>query len=153
MAHLLLAMLMSNGNTLRLKEILREQDFQNSKPAHVSVALAKLRTKGLLGRSASGWRITAKGKEKVRAFSLLSYFPSPFKGKDPANTVIAFDIPENSRKSRDWLRNQIKIFGYKMLQQSLWVGPRPLPANFMKRLGDLHIRKNIKTFTIRKNAD
>ena len=51
---------------------------------------------------------------------------------------------------RRWLRNQIKIFGYKMLQQSLWLGPGPLPPAFLKRLEDLKIRKNVKTFKITK---
>jgi hypothetical protein len=37
-----------------------------------------------------------------------------------------------------------------MLQQSLWIGPGPLPGSFLKRLEDLNIRKNIKTFKITK---
>jgi len=60
------------------------------------------------------------------------------------------DIPEQNRILRNWLRNQIKIFGYKMLQQSLWIGPSPLPPPFLKRLEDLNIRKNVKTFKITK---
>ena len=60
------------------------------------------------------------------------------------------DIPEKDRFMRHWLRNKIKIFGYKMLQQSLWIGPGPLPSSFLKRLEDLDIKKNIKIFKITK---
>ena len=53
--------------------------------------------------------------------------------------------------SCDWLRNQLKIFGYKMLQQSLWQGPGPLPIEFRKRLDDFGIKKNVKTFKMTSN--
>lgn len=35
-----------------------------------------------------------------------------------------------------------------MLQQSLWIGPGPLPEEFIKRLKDLKIKDCIKIFKI-----
>jgi CRISPR-associated endonuclease Cas2 len=81
---------------------------------------------------------------------LFSYFLSPFNKNQQPNTIISFDIPEINRAKRNWLRNQIKIFGYTMLQQSLWIGPGPLPPDFLKRLNELGIRKNIKIISINK---
>jgi len=76
---------------------------------------------------------------------------STFPENSPHSMIISFDIPEKDRTMRRWLRNQIKIFGYKMLQQSLWIGPGPLPSSFLERLENLKIRKNIKTFKITKS--
>jgi hypothetical protein len=40
-----------------------------------------------------------------------------------------------------------------MLQQSLWLGPGPLPQEFLKRLNELGIRENIKIFPIKKKGE
>jgi hypothetical protein len=37
-----------------------------------------------------------------------------------------------------------------MLQQSLWIGPGPLPSEFLERVNELKIRENIKLFNVQK---
>ncbi len=149
---LLIATLCSARSTRRFYAIIQEREFKRYKKDSVRVGLSRLHTRGYLTNSVSGWSITEKGKKYFGNNHLLSYIASPFEKNSPDNTIIAFDIPEKNRIVRRWLRNQIKIFGYKMLQQSLWIGPGPLPSSFTKRLEDLKIRKNIKTFKItRKN--
>ena len=145
-----MATLNSAGNTRRFYAILREQEFKKYKKESVQISLSRLRKKGYLNIASSGWSITQKGKEFLKTTNLLSYLTSPFPRNSPSNMIISFDIPEKNRVLRNWLRNQIKIFGYEMLQQSLWIGPGPLPSEFIKRLEDLKIRKNIKTFKIAK---
>ena len=94
--------------------------------------------------------MSKEGIRRLKETHLLSYISSPFKKDSATSMIVSFDIPEVDRKIRYWLRNQLKIFGYKMLQQSLWLGPSPLPLSFLKRLEDLNIRKNVKTFKITK---
>ena len=142
---LLMATLGSAQSTRRFYAIIREREFNRYKKESVRVGLSRLHTKGYLTNSSSGWSITQKGKKYFKKTRLLSYLASPFEKNSPDDIIIAFDIPEKNRFIRHWLRNQIKIFGYKMLQQSLWIGPGPLPLSFLKRLEDLNIRKNIKT--------
>lgn len=147
---LLMATICSARSTRRFYAILREREFERYKKESVRVGLSRLHAKGYLSNSSSGWSITEKGKRYGRNVRLLSYIKSPFDKNPPDDIIIAFDIPEKNRAIRRWLRNQIQIFGYKMLQQSLWIGPGPLPSSFLKRLEDLNIRKNVKTFKITK---
>ncbi len=147
---LLIATLGSAKNTRRFYSIIREREFNRHNKKSVRVTLSRLHTKGYVNNSASGWSITNKGKKYSQGTRLLNYITSPFKKNPSPSMIISFDIPEKNRAIRNWLRNQIKIFNYKMLQQSLWIGPSPLPASFLKRLEDLNIRKNVKTFKITK---
>ena len=149
---LLIATLASGRNTRLFHKILHEREFKRYKKESVGVALSRLHKKGYVENSSSGWSATRKGRKYLKRTRLLSYIASPFEKNPPDNTIIAFDIPEKNRIIRSWLRNQIKIFGYKMLQQSLWIGPGPLPSSFLKRLENLNIRKNIKTFKITKKS-
>lgn len=150
---LLIATISSGRSTRRFYAIIREREFKQYKKESVHVALSRLHSKGYVNNSSSGWSITQKCRTylKNKNRGLLNYIASPFEENSSVHTIISFDIPEQNRVLRRWLRNQIKIFGYKMLQQSLWIGPGPLPSSFLKRLEDLEIRKNIKTFKITKN--
>lgn len=147
---LLVATICSARSTRLFHAIIREREFKRYKKESISVGLSRLRSQGYLTRSNLGWSATKKGRKYLKKLHSLSYISSPFEKNPPENTIIAFDIPEKNRVLRTWLRNQIKIFGYKMLQQSLWIGPGPLPGPFLKRLEDLNIRKNIRTFRITK---
>ena len=148
-----MATICSGRSTRRFYAIIREREFNRYKKESVQVALSRLSSKGYLHRSNLGWSITEKGKQYNKDVHLLSYLSSPFKKNSSVHTIISFDIPEQNRIIRNWLRNQIKIFGYKMLHQSLWIDPGPLPASFLKRLEDLNIRKKIKTFRITKGSN
>ena len=147
---LIIAMLCSGRSTRQFYSIIREREFKRYKKESVRVSLTRLHKKGYLNNSEKGWSLTKKGKIYSKKIALYSYIQSPFTKEDLDNTIISFDIPEPNRVTRNWLRNQIKIFGYKMLQQSLWLGPGPLPKDFFKRLEELEIRKNVKIFSINK---
>ena len=147
-ADLIMAILGSARSVHQFRSILFERKLKRYKKESVRVALSRLHSKRYIEKSTSGWLITKKGKSHAENIRLLCYIKSPFKEKTLSNMIISFDIPEKNRIVRNWLRNQIKIFGYKMLQQSLWIGPGPFPLSFLKRLEDLNIRKKIKTFKI-----
>ncbi len=147
---LLVATITSHRSSASFYKILREREFARYKERSVRVALSRLNKRGYLNNKKGNWSLTKKGKVYNNKNLLFSYIPSPFNKNQQPNTIISFDITEADRIKRNWLRNQIKIFGYKMLQQSLWLGYGPLPADFLKRLTDLDIRKNVKIFTVRK---
>jgi len=149
---LILATLCSSRSTRTFRSILYDQKLKKYKKESARIALSRLNEKKYVEKSDLGWSITQSGKKFLKNKTnqqLLSYIDSPFTKNQPNGMIVSFDIPEKNRKMRNWLRNQIKIFGYKMLQQSLWVGPGPLPLEFFKRLEKLGIRKNIKTFKIK----
>jgi len=144
---LLLATLVSGRSVRRFRSILREREFRKLKQESIRVTLSRLHKKKYMNYSPSGWYLTKAGKYRAKNIGLLRYLPSPFEKNSPHVTIVSFDIPELDRKIRNWLRNQIKIFGYEMLQQSLWIGPGPLPVTFLNRLKELSIRENVKIFS------
>ena len=153
---LIMATLGSARSTYLFRSILRERKLKRHKKESIKATLFRLRSKGYAEKSSEGWSITPKGKlflNNKKTRQLMGYLESPFQKNSSNHIIISFDIPEKNRILRNWLRNQIKIFGYKMLQQSLWIGPGPLPAAFIKRLENLNIRKNIKTFRITKGGN
>ncbi len=64
--------------------------------------------------------------------------------------LISFDIPEDKKKIREWLRRQIKYWNFKMVQKSLWSGFGPVPKDFKEKLKELGVEKNIKIFKLNK---
>ncbi len=62
--------------------------------------------------------------------------------------MVLFDIPEKKRKTRNWLRLQLKLWDFKLLQQSVWIGKGPLPKEFTDRLRLLGIYECVKILKI-----
>lgn len=147
---LIVATLLSGRSSYQFRKILREREFARYKEDSVRNSFSRLHRKGYLNNIEGNWSLTQKGKNYGNRNFLFSYIPSPFKKNQQENVIISFDISETERVKRNWLRNQIKIFGYKMLQQSFWIGPGPLPSNFLKRLEELKIRKGVKILSINK---
>ena len=62
--------------------------------------------------------------------------------------MVLFDIPEKKRKIRNWLRSQLKIWDFEMIQQSVWLGRGPLPKEFTDRLQAFGINKCVKVLRV-----
>lgn len=93
-------------------------------------------------------RTKKKGRRKALYYTS---FISPFKKDAPKNLIVMYDIPDRLKKERDWFRRQLIKFGYVMIQKSVWVGPSPLPKEFMKYLKEIKIGENFKTFKLAKS--
>ncbi len=68
----------------------------------------------------------------------------------PRNLIVMYDIPHSLKKERDWFRRHLIKFGYIMIQKSVWVGPSPLPKDFLDYLREIKIGDNFKTFKLAK---
>ena len=44
-----------------------------------------------------------------------------------------------------------KKFNYEMIQKSVWVGPSPLPKEFMDYVSKIKLKESIKTFKLTKS--
>ncbi|MFA5889179.1 MAG: CRISPR-associated endonuclease Cas2 [Candidatus Paceibacterota bacterium] len=75
-------------------------------------------------------------------------FQSPFNKSLPKNLIVMYDIPHELKKERDWFRRHLIKFGYVMIQKSIWVGPSPLPKQFLSYLEEIKIRNKFKTFKL-----
>ena len=61
-----------------------------------------------------------------------------------------YDIPEDKKKERDWFRRHLAKFGYAMIQRSVWVGPSPLPEDFVSYIKELGLKDKLKVFKVAK---
>jgi DNA-binding transcriptional regulator PaaX len=80
----------------------------------------------------------------------LHSFVSNFGKNIPKNLLLIYDIPEGRKKERDWFRRQLKNFDFVMIQKSAWVGPSPLPEDFLSYLKEIGLQKEFKTFKLAK---
>lgn len=81
----------------------------------------------------------------------LYSFNLDVKKNKPKNLLLIYDIPETRKKERDWFRRQLKNFDFIMIQKSVWVGPSPLPEDFLIYLKRIGLRKEFKTFKLAKS--
>lgn len=113
--------------------------------------LSRLHKDELVEKKTGNWIITNKGKEYFnKNRNILLNFKSLFKTTSPKNLIVMFDIPEERRVERRWLRLHLKKFKYHMIQKSVWVGPSPLPKEFLDYIKEIKLRAYIKTFKLAK---
>lgn len=91
-----------------------------------------------------------KETKKIPKRQYLNSFVSNFKKDAPKNLLLIYDIPEGRKKERDWFRRQLKNFDFVMIQRSVWVGPSPLPTDFLAYLKSIDLQKEFKTFKLAK---
>lgn len=77
-------------------------------------------------------------------------FTSLYEKESPKNLLVMFDIPKVKKAEREWFRFHLRQFGYEMIQKSVWVGPSPLPKDFLAYVKDIKLMECIKTFKLAK---
>lgn len=70
--------------------------------------------------------------------------------KDPKDLLIIYDIPQHQTSIRNWFRRELISFHFIMIQRSVWVGPSPLPKDFVEYVKELKVNDNFKTFKLAK---
>jgi len=96
-----------------------------------------------------GLRVTSKGKNYIRKkIDSLKQFDFIFDKDEPKNLIVMFDVPEPKKAEREWLRWHLKKFNYLMIQKSVWVGPSPLPREFLDYIRSIGLKENLKTFKL-----
>jgi DNA-binding transcriptional regulator PaaX len=88
---------------------------------------------------------------RIQKREYLHSFTSSFRKGSSKNLLLVYDIPEGRKKERDWFRRQLKNFDFSMIQRSVWVGPSPLPADFLDYVKKIGLRKEFKTFKLVKS--
>ena len=89
-----------------------------------------------------------KPKRNKRIFH--NTFSSDVPKDAPKNLIVMYDIPHEKKKERDWFRRHLKKFNYVMIQKSVWVGPSPLPQDFLVYVASIGLIDQLKTFTLAK---
>jgi len=112
------------------KSAIRRRNFQN--------LLYKLKKEGLIAESGARLKLTHQGREKVDVLRerLNKNLPQVDYRKEKSDNfkIVIFDIPENERQKRNWLRSILANLDFVMLQKSVWVGKNKIPEDLLKDL-------------------
>lgn len=126
--------------------------FSKYKKQSVRNILSKYGKMGYLKKVNGQLVLTGKGREYAEyRKNELQLFISPFITSSPKNLIVMYDIPEEQREEREWFRTQLKLYGYIMVQRSVWVGPSPLPKEFKEYAKGIGLKDCIKTFKLAKS--
>lgn len=126
--------------------------FKNCKRNSVNMALSRLEKKQYVTFEGSSFKLTENGKRYIaRRKARLQLFKSPFNKESSKNLLVIFDIPEVRKAEREWFRFHLKKFNYIMIQRSVWVGPSPLPEEFISYLKYIKLLDCIKTFKLARD--
>jgi hypothetical protein len=89
-------------------------------------------------------------RQKINPYHQHLSFESSFSESAPKNLIVMYDVPQGMKKEREWFRRHLVKFGYVMIQKSIWVGPSPLPKDFLDYLKEIKIGDKFKTFKLAK---
>lgn len=115
------------------------RDYPLKKSA-LSKAIARLKQKGLVAqeKAAEGellLRLTDEGKQ------LLFLTEPEDKVWDGKWRIVIFDIPEQKRLVRDLFRRNLKKWGFKNLQKSVWISKKHVTEKLIGYIKYLKIEK------------
>jgi hypothetical protein len=86
----------------------------------------------------------------LRKYSDYKHFNYNFSLTTPKDLIVICDFPFNKRSERDWFRYQLKGFNYTRIQKSVWVGPSPLPKDFLDYIKSIGLLDNLKMLKLAK---
>ena len=122
--------------------------FKNHLSGSLRGTMSYLLKEGFV-KDCDGLRITPKGKNYInKKIDSLKQFDFQFSKDAPKNLILMFDVPEPKKAEREWLRWHLKKFNYIMIQKSVWVGPSPLPKEFLDYIKEIDLKENLKTFKL-----
>lgn len=83
-------------------------------------------------------------KGELRLLKLQSSLSGTRKKWDKKWRIVIFDIWEKSKKKRDYLRLELRSFGFVKLQNSVWVTPYECEEFVSLLKTDLHLGNGVK---------
>lgn len=96
-------------------------------PKRINYAIARLRNKGwieLIKKHGHGYySLTESGKTALAKYELKQLTITKPKKWDNRWRIVIFDIREKRRFKRDAIRSLLMKFGFKLLQESVWIYP------------------------------
>jgi DNA-binding transcriptional regulator PaaX len=98
-------------------------------------------------------RLTNKGRDRVREFSIDTIFIKKSKKWDGRWRILIFDIPTRPKiynQAREALRAKIKELGFYQMQKSVWVYPYDFEDEILFIAEAFSVEKHIEIITSEK---
>jgi len=125
--------------------------FKKYSQRSIRSTIDRLKEKGFIEKELSGIVLSKNGRKYVeKKFDSLKQFDKPKGLSKERKLLLMFDVPTEKKGEREWLRWHLKKFDYIMIQQSVWVGPSPLPKEFNDYIKEIKLDKCIKIFKLEK---
>ncbi len=127
-------------------------NFQYYKYQTLANKFSWLKTSGYLAEKNGEFFITKKGLDFLNKKNshIFSKFETDKTEKDPKDLLVLYDIPQSQTSKRNWFRKELRKFHFIMIQKSVWVGPSPLPKEFLSYVNEIKIGDKFKTFKLAK---
>lgn len=117
--------------------------------------ISKLKSDGLVSKDDFGMvLLSKKGRKK-----LLKLKENPKIDKKTYHKklgvqliIISYDLPKEFKRERDILREILKLLGFTLIHQSVWVGKIKLPKQFLVDLEKLGILKFVEILEVTKSG-
>jgi|SRR3989344_1916299 len=113
-----------------------------------SATINRLERNGLVKKYGSGDKffiLTKDGeKERQKALAFVELEKSKHKPWDGKWRLLIFDIPEKYKKYRDFLRTEIREYGFIKLQKSVWVSPFKAAEELKNTIEDMGMDRWVK---------
>lgn len=118
------------------------------KKSAVSKAIARLKEKGFVEKDKTDvgsviLKLTDEGKTAL----MLTSDEVDWDGKW---RIVIFDIPEQKRVIRNLFRRNLKKWGFKPLQKSVWISKKKIMDKLISYIKDLGIEKWVMVFESEK---
>jgi DNA-binding transcriptional regulator PaaX len=127
-------------------------DFKYYKYQTLANRCSELKRKGYIKEVNGEYLLTFKGEDflnKKTKNNFKKFEPNKTKD-DPKNLLLLYDIPQDKTAERNWFRRELIKFHFIMIQKSVWVGPSPLPQDFIAYVKEIDIEDKVKTFKLEK---
>lgn len=124
------------------------REIQEIKDASLRSTLSRLKKQGLINNKKGIWEIKKEGREylKKKLGSKIPHFDHLKSKNKEKEIIVVFDIPEKKKYRRNWLRVELVALGFIPLQKSVWLGPAPLPKEFIEYLSKINLLQYLKFF-------
>lgn len=99
------------------------------------------------------WTITKLGQEKLKHLqnqgNLLPPKINYQTRQEKTAKLVIFDIPEKYKHKRIWLREQLIMLDFSLLQKSVWMGRNKISEELIKNLHDLNLLPYVHIFAVK----
>lgn len=114
----------------------------------LSKAISRLKEKGFVEKEVNVHEITIKLTDTGRTALLLT--EDTVEDWDGKWRIVVFDIPEQKRVIRNLFRRNLKKWGFKPLQKSVWISKKNITEKLFSYINDLKIEKWVWVFESEK---
>lgn len=133
----------------RASRELRRKEYQRA-----ASLVSYLKRKGFIEqREGKMWKLTERGLLRLQKNTAVSkYIPisKHHRVGDDQMRVVIFDVPEDRRKHREWLRFSLQNLGFELLQKSVWIGKSKLPEEFFSQLQEFELLPCVHIFAVQE---